>query len=194
MAFDTVTLKNELLKLPRAHRVAFAASCSQRLVRNYEKFSGMEKWGKPDVLRTALDEVWRSLEGGQLEIARIESLAEQCEAAAPDTETFSSLYTSAALDAASAIVETLRCCEDGQPDHAVNAATSARDSVDMYIQMRNDLDPTGKAMEDVIVADPLMQRELQKQQQDLTALKQVKALTPDFLRALRESSSYDLLS
>ncbi len=37
MAFDLDTLRSELVRLPVLHRVAFCASCCQRMLLNYEK-------------------------------------------------------------------------------------------------------------------------------------------------------------
>ncbi len=195
MAFDPTVIRRELSGLSTSHRVAFCASCCQRLIPSYERFARTEGWGTPEVLKAAMEEIWQSLEANRgLSQERIRDLARQCEKAAPDTERFSSLYTSAALDAASALVETLQCCEDGDPTHGVNAATSARDSVDMYIQVRDHLDPQGEAMEEAIARDPLMQREMKKQENDLSGLKQAAILTPESVKSLRESSSYDVLS
>jgi uncharacterized protein len=44
-------------------RVLFAASCCERLMPCYETFVAMEKWGDPKVLRIALEEVWKFLQG-----------------------------------------------------------------------------------------------------------------------------------
>lgn len=192
--FDPELLAEELEGLSKERRVAFCVACCQRMLQNYEKFSRMENWGRRHVLTTALEEVWSFLEGNPLAKERIDELARECEGAAPDTEEFSSLYTSSALDAASALVETLRCCEDGDPRHGVIVGGAARDSVDMYVQMRDQLDPGAVTLEETILRDPLMQRELEKQRADLATLKKAPILDRKVLLSLRESSSYDILS
>jgi uncharacterized protein YjaG (DUF416 family) len=193
--FDPSVIQRDLSALPVNHRVLFCASCSQRLLASYDKFAQAERWGSPDALKQAIDTVWLLLLGrGDLREDLIRDLTRRCEEAAPDTERFHSLYTSAALDAASATVETLRCCVDGDPNHGVNAGASARDAVDMYIQMRDALDAGGDGMEEAIARDPLMKRELTKQDKDLSDLKQAKTLSRDLVTLLRESSSYDLLA
>lgn len=138
---------------------------------NYEKFHRMEDWGNLNVLKTGLAEVWAVLAGQRIATSRLEALARDYADAAPDMERFLSLCTSSALDAASSIVETLRCSMDGDPARAVQVATSARDSVDMYIQMTKDLDSSDPEMEQAIASDPLMRREIEKQQVDLAGLR-----------------------
>lgn len=194
MPFDAELIRLELSRLPASHRIAFCASCCQRMLPNYEKFHRMEHWGDPASLRRAVEEVWNSLAGQPISEDRVELLAQQCQDAAPDTEVFSSLYASSALDAASAIVETLQCCRDRSPKWGATVATSARDTVDMYIQMRDDLAPSGAEMEATIANDPLMRREIEKQQADLVELRRLRELTLEALAQLRHSSTYDILA
>jgi uncharacterized protein YjaG (DUF416 family) len=192
--FDPELLGKDLSALSKERRVAFCAACCQRMLPNYQKFSKIEGWGRPEVLTTALAEVWRFLDGTLFAKDRVDDLANGCQEAAPDTEEFTSLYTSSALDAASALVETLRCCDDGDPRHGVIVGTAARDSVDMYVQMRDQLDPSSPALEATILQDPLMQREIEKQRSDVVSLKTAPTLSHEVLLRLRESSSYDILS
>jgi hypothetical protein len=188
MSFDLNNLVKELDRLPKMHRVAFAASCCERLLPNYYAFSIMDQWGDFDLLRKALDEVWRWLKGDPLSLEHAVNLADKCYAVAPDTEDFSSLFTSSALDAANAIVETLWCCVDGDARRAAEVGSYAVDTIDMYIQVRDSLDPADPMFEEKIQADPLMLEELEKQAADLKALGAINSLTSDFLDSLRHSS------
>src|SRR5215217_838585 len=95
--FDRVRVAEALTGLSENHRVAFAASCCERLLPNYRAFVHQEGWGRPDVLREGLTVVWRQLAGERLPEAYIRQLACQCEEAAPHTEDFSSLFVSPAL-------------------------------------------------------------------------------------------------
>jgi uncharacterized protein YjaG (DUF416 family) len=185
--FDIKALEGELSQLPLTHRLAFAASCCERLLPNYSAFSRMENWGHPEGLRSALDEVWKFLEGKKLTSEHIEEIKKKCEKATPDTEDFSSLYTSAALDAGVAILETLESCRDGCPQRIAEVASLARDTVDMYLQARNRLEYSDAAFEEKIATDSLMMRELRKQREDLNELKQVRELDRHFLNRLRHS-------
>lgn len=187
--FNAQTLKDQIETLPRSHRVVFATSVCERLLPNYEAFSRLEQWGEPTILRSALDEVWRSLEATSLTPERLHDLQAQCEAVLPDTEDFTSLYTSAALDAGVAILETLACCRDGDPQRAATVASLARDTVDMYVQQKDHLDYADPEFEQKIAAHPLMIRELRKQREDLEELRTATALDREFLEKIRHSSN-----
>jgi uncharacterized protein len=107
--FDLGELTTNLIALPAKHRIAFASSCCE-LLPNYRAFSLMENWGDVHILEQSLDVVWQFLSGVEVKRGQIHNLKEQCEKVIPDTEVSSSLFTSAALDAASAVYETLTCC------------------------------------------------------------------------------------
>lgn len=188
MSFDLNHLVKELDRLPKMHRVAFAASCCERMLPNYRAFSAMEQWGDFNLLRKALDDVWRWLKGDPLSQEYVINLADKCYAVAPDADDFSSLFTSSALDAVGSIVETLWCCVDGDARRAADVGSNANDTIDMYIQVRDGLDPADPAIEEKIQADPLMIEELEKQAADIGALGAIDSLTSDFLDSLRHSS------
>lgn len=193
LIFDESQLIQALSALSVKHRVAFAASCCERLFPNYHAFALMEHWGDPDLLRQALNEVWGVLDGVALPEKRIRELVRACEDVAPDTEDFVTFFTGAALNAASAVVYTLECCLDGDPKRTAIVGRLATDTIDAYLHIVNDPD-TGyhtadPALHEWVRRAPLMVAELEKQQQDLEALKARPELDPGFLDRLRRSSS-----
>jgi len=163
------------------------------MIRGYVRFAEAELWGDPDGLRQVLERVWRHL--GALEtiggdLAQLELV---CERATPDSEAHTSKLTSAALDAAIALTETLRLIADGECGHAAEVGTLATDSVDMWIQLTEASEPSGPGMEQHISQHPLMQREVSRQMEDLTELVGTQVVSPAIVDRFRSRSSYDLL-
>lgn len=211
--FDEGKLTQALRELPVKHRVAFAASCCERLFPNYQAFTVMENWGNPKVLRQALDEVWQFLKEDALSKEHIHGLIQACEAVIPDTEDFITIFTGAAGDAAAAILYTLESCLDGSPERLALVGRVAISTLDDYLYTVNDLafgwdllapnewgqlTPSMRIelvkhyqqeLDKWIQQAPLMRAELAKQQQDLEALKAHTVLDPDFLEQMRHSSS-----
>jgi len=183
----TDDLERELASLSPAHRVAFAALCSERLLPVYGTFSRMEAWGDAAVLRRGLDAVWNWLAGRSPSRQLVQDLIDACEAAAPDTEEFSSAYASAALNAAAAVVEALECCLDGSVEHAVQAATLSIDTIWMHVQARDGVAGSVVA-EAKVLGDPAILRETRRQDDDLAHLKRMRTLDPSALKSLRDSS------
>jgi uncharacterized protein YjaG (DUF416 family) len=188
LTFDLDRLTKELSGLPPRRRVAFAASCCERLLPNYAAFARDANWGSPSVLREALDQVWAVAGGDNPNPERIRELRTATDRVMPDTESFSSDYTSSALDAGVAVLQALECCIDGDPATSAQAASSARDTVDMYIQTRDGLQYGAVDFETRIRCDSLMVKELEKQRADVQLLASSPFSDKEIATILRSSS------
>jgi uncharacterized protein YjaG (DUF416 family) len=167
--FDEQSLRNRLESLPSWKWIAFMLLCCERMVPNFERFSMEASFGDGAVLRSGLRAVWHWLATSQLP-QNLKDLRNACKEQAPDTENFQSEFTSAALDAATATEIVLDALEQPLISMVVEVAGLSRDTIDLYVQAIRDLDPTAKTFDAAIVADPLMQRELSRQREDLDAL------------------------
>jgi uncharacterized protein YjaG (DUF416 family) len=190
VSFDPISLRRDLDQLSRLHRVAFAATCCERLLPNYAAFSREVHWGEPAMLRGAVDYIWDVLGGGPLDRAEVDRLIERCDIVIPDTENFDTSAVSAALDAGTAVTETLRSLLDGDTDRVVDIASVCRDTVDMYIQDRDQMNYNNDpSFEQKIAQDPLMTLELARQSAILSELMGAPALNSALLQRLREKSA-----
>lgn len=168
--FDETKLEQELQKLPAWKRVAFIAQTGTRMIPNYERFSAETGFGDASILRRTLDAVWSWIDFAEAS-NDLAALQETCEQQAPNTEDFSSRYTSAALDAVNVTATALEATAYPDKVRASEAASLARDTVDLFVQELLSLDPNSTNFEEAINRHDLMQRELQRQREDLDALK-----------------------
>lgn len=189
MQFDPVSLEQKLDRLPRSHRTAFAATCCERLLPNYSAFAREVDWDEPETLRGALDYIWNALVGARVDPREIDRLIERCETVIPDTEDFETSSVSAALDAGTAIVGTLRSLLDDDTKHIVEVASYCRDTVHMYIQDRDDLDDRDPSFDEKIAQDPSMKRELGRQAVVLSELANHPVLDGALLKRLGDESA-----
>lgn len=167
--FDPDSIRRKAAHLSSWQRVGFMAACCERMLPNYETFHLQTGFGNPDVLRRGLDAVWAWMESD----APLEDAAElisQVDLQAPNTEKFKSAYTSAALDAANSIAITLEAVNGVSEDGLMEVASLARDTVDLFVQQHDDLDPSDPDLENRIMSSPLMQAELTAQRQTLEEL------------------------
>jgi hypothetical protein len=95
-----------------------------------------------------------------------------CEAQAPDTHDFDSVYVSPALDAANSAASVFDLIESRDPARAIEIAYWARDSVDMYVQEIDGMEPNTIDLEKRIAEHPLMRREIDRQRGDLGVVRQ----------------------
>lgn len=176
--YDAGYLKKMLGELPHSHRLAFAASCCERAYPNYLIFFQRARWGGPGTLRKSLDTVWDCIEGSVRALDDIVELEQKCESVTPDLDDFSTadidVEAGAAQEAAFMVRLLLQFCRDNQLSYALRIATFARDTIDMYVQVLEGLDPADPQLDEKIVQHPLMLRELQTQESDLIRLSKMK--------------------
>src|SRR5262249_7804547 len=154
---------------------AFGASCCERMLPNYEAFVRDVGWGKMTPLREALDTTWEACEGRQAPRAKLGDMLSMCEACAPDSEAFSSLYTSSAQDAVFAVCALLDFLLDGDVANVVRVPRLSTDSVDLIVQEREAMNPRDPLLERRILEHPLMQQELTRQTRDLADARRISA-------------------
>lgn len=187
-AFDENRLRSALDHMDPRKRIAFMVLCCERMVPNYRRFTMDSGFGDSNVLRDSLDAAWAWLASGQLP-ANLPEKQALVEAQAPDTAEFISPFTSAALDAANAVAAVLAALATPQEADAIEVATLARDTLDLYIQETENLNPNDPQTEEAIIYHPLMQAELQRQHDDLAELQEVKVLRGSALQRLRTARS-----
>lgn len=153
---------------------------------SYAMFSVEEAWGNTTVLRSSLDAAWDYVLTGQKDESRFGFLLSQCDDITPTPHEFESDLASAALDAANATTATLLCCLDGDAARGVEVAEYARDTIDMYLQIRGDIDPDDPEIEDRIAMHPLMQKEVNRQLNEIILLQSAESPAVVFQR-LRNS-------
>ncbi len=122
------------------------------------------------VLRGAHAKLWGLLEGRSAAEPFASVTAKACEIFAPDSELYSSLYTSSALDAITIACHVLDYADLNRTDLLVEAARLRRDSVDLFLQRTEQIDPTASDFEARLLTHPLMQEEHGFQDADLTFL------------------------
>src|SRR5687768_17005521 len=107
--FDPTAVLSQLNELPTGHRIAFAASCCERQLPNYQAFSLAEGWGDVTVLRHGLDEAWRLAQGCRPDIDALQELIHACENEVPDLDYFVlGFFASLAMFASASVVDTLQ--------------------------------------------------------------------------------------
>lgn len=184
-AFDHARTRAALARLQIHQQLAFGAACCERMLPNYETFRREVGWGDAAPLRRALDDLWLVCEGEAPPETELRDRLSQCETCAPDADAFESLHVAAAQDAVLAICAVLDFVLDHDLDRLVSTPQLATDSVDLVVQEREDMDSADPRLEQKIVAHPLMQQELVRQQRDLADASRIARGDAAALLALR---------
>lgn len=161
--YDETTLVRDLARVEIISRVAFAASCAERLFPAYEDFCKRAGRGDRATLAAILLRVWQHLLGDEMSTEQIRAELSRCMSLIPGEDDEPWLDEQAyADDAASAIAYTLRALDGGEPQEAAWAARRAYEAADHYVMHR-----LGVEGESQVLAHPIVQSEFSRQRRDL---------------------------
>jgi uncharacterized protein YjaG (DUF416 family) len=174
MAVDNI---QDLKKLDYSKQVVFAYLTCERLYPNYAYFSDNFNFGDKKVLRRAIDFIANTLTTDFSSQEKLESFLNEIDTNTPFPHNFNTILASSALDACCAVLETLTFILDKKASRMDVISTAATDTVDMFIQDRDDLDfNTDIQFEQKILSDVLMQRELRVQKGIIQYLNEISTL------------------
>lgn len=126
--FDRGQVEEQLSLLGARQKTAFVALCAERLLPYYRWFSRVQRWGSYSRLEEALAVVWMHVDGHPSENREYERMIAECRKVTPDTEDFESPLAARAMDAAVAVVQTLKMCLEPSDRRAAEVAEVAIDA------------------------------------------------------------------
>jgi hypothetical protein len=131
----------DLLKpLSFQKQLVFSALICEKLLPNYIYFSQVTSWGNPLSLQKAISVIYQNVFRDDLFTSdEMQDLISEIELITPDTEDFESILVSFALDSCTSLLGTLNFIIDRKIDNIADVATYPRDTIDMYIQEKDDL-------------------------------------------------------
>lgn len=170
---------NQLKNLDFIKQLAFAYLTCERLYPNYVYFSNKYGFGNSKALQEAIAYLNHTLFDKKIDTPKIVSIIKNIEDNIPQTADYDTILASSALDACTAVIESLSFLIDKQVSRLENISTMATDTVAMYIHDTNRLDPnTDKDFQQKIDSNPLMKKELAMQKGIISYLSTIDALQP----------------
>jgi len=181
---------NSLLRLPYKGKILFAALTIEKLYPNYIAFEDRRSWGNHLVLSEGISLIYQYLIKEDLFTDKeIKELINNIDVITPDTDDFPGILTSFALDACTSILDTLQFIIDKDDKHIINVSIYARDTVDMFIQEREDMNSLDPSIEIQIEHDNFMIEEKARQKLLIEALlnTNLEVITDQLLDKLRNN-------
>lgn len=133
----------------------------EKMLPNYISFSKEVNWGDVDVFYDVLKTLEDTSLGKHFSKQVLEKLNEKVEENVPDLDEFET--GSFAFDASLVFNEAVLFLLKKEPQNIENVLQGALDSVDMFVQMKEDLDPNDVQLDEKIEKDVYMQRECNRQ-------------------------------
>lgn len=177
--------------LTTAAKAAFAYAICARLTPHYQAFFEVEDWGDLLVLQSALA-VLRQAVFTAPAVAAVQRTYRQVEEVTPDSDDFGSSLGSLALDTCCAILAALDFTLHERNQALLDVATFARNTVDLYVQELEELDPSDPHLEQKIDRSPYMVQEVNWQRAALHRLASIERPSPEILQELLQGPMLDL--
>ena len=184
---DRSTLQEVFSRWPFWKQQAFLALLCQRLVPNFHAFEN--EIGRPNdpTLDRLVDKAWTMLESGEVPSDVLKD-AGAAEALGPETEDHTTVLVSAALDAAVAVGLLMRTFVERDTETVLDAHALVRDTLEMYIEQTEELQPNDPSLEARLHEHPLVQAERRHQADAVATLDRLpEADTASSVRAIRSS-------
>ena len=175
----------ELKNLDFTKQLAFAYLTCERLYPNYLFFSKNYKFGNPNILRQALDFIHHDFFEKHPDKRKMDFFRKEIDKNTPDPGDFRTGLASSALDACTAVMETLNFMEDKKILRIDDISTFGTDTVSMHIMNIASLDfNKDKDFQKKIDEHPLMQREVRVQSGIITFLRNIGLLRSEDIQTL----------
>lgn len=166
LPYDEKEIVKKLERISVPARASFAAACGQRQMHGYLSFFAHTGRGDPEELAQILERIWRRIGGDQKVEPELQVDLERCMALIPKEDDGPWVDEQAlAEDAASAVAYALRTLATGEAQEAAWAARRAYEALDYYVINR-----VGFRDDQIVLAHPVVQAELMRQQRDLDEL------------------------
>ena len=171
LRFNEVELTEKIEQLPTRLRTAFAAACAERLTVAYARFSALTGRGNLAAFKTILARLWSDLIGTEMSHAEVEEQIKSCMKLIPHEDEGPWVFEQAAAeDATAALAYVLRCRRGGQAREASWAARRAYEALDHFVRNQGQIDTSAAGAEARVLANPLVQCELARQERDIDEL------------------------
>jgi len=166
-------------------QLAFAYLTCERLYPNYLYFSTHYDFGNPLVLKHALDFLHDSFFENQFDNKKIDFSRNEIYRNTPDPGEFATILASSALDACTALRESLAFLKDKKFSRIIDISTFATDSVSMYVENLESLDfNKDKDFRKKIDNHPLVKKEIEIQSKVISILTNIDMLIPENIQTL----------
>ncbi len=179
------SIETKISKLDFKQQVLFAVLICEKLLPNYRQFSEKENWGDIEILEEAIVMLYQFLQDIDLNDTELDGIYEKIIEVTPDVVRFEGDLASYALDACSAVSDSIEFLLSEDLSYLLNIASIARDTVDTFAQ---ETEETGNYDDDFdtrVAQNSYMQKEVKRQHDLLDKLAGAEIDLP-FISAMRE--------
>jgi len=168
--------------------ILFGALNCEKMLRGYKIFTELEVWGDYNFFLSLTEYVYSNIleNNGK---AYYELSKKELERNFPDLDNFQTAAASYAFDMCVAFDELLMLILDDSREHALNISRTVIDTVDMFIQQKENVTVTRyedlPALEVMIDNDEFMKKEIERQMSLLRTINDASEINEELIKSIR---------
>ncbi|MBC6609772.1 DUF416 family protein [Hymenobacter sp. BT507] len=171
--------------LDRQQCALLAATVCEKLYPSYAWFTEIENWGDVTIYQASVELLYGAAATPSAFVSEAQQMLTAFEQVFPDLDDFESLAASFGFDASCALDSALNFLISGGKAHIQNCVQFAFDTLDMYVQEIEGLDPNRADLKEIIENNEYVVQERKRQQELLMLLDSIAVLTPEVVAQLR---------
>ena len=180
----TAEIEKTIVSMSHEHKCLFILLTCDKMLPNYISFSEEVNWGNPQILKNVITTFKQIALGTQFTKSELIKLNKSVEENIPDLDDFES--GSFAFDASIVFSEAMLFLINKDTENIKNTIQGALDTVDMFIQLKDDLDPNDTELDDRIQKSEYLIREFNRQRLIINHLKNIPKITREVIDELRQ--------
>lgn len=168
--------------------VLFGALNCEKMLRGYKIFTELEAWGDYDFFLSLTEHIYSDILENKVK-AYYELSKKELERNFPDLDNFQTAAASYAFDMCVAFDELLMLILDDSREHVLNISRTVIDTVDMFIQQKENVTSTRyedlPALEAMIDGDAFMKNEIKRQLSLLNSISGAFEINDELIKSIR---------
>lgn len=172
-------IKDKLIRLSEKKRILFALLIVDKLYPHYAAFQGKYNWGDSALLFDAIGLVYQYIiDDSSVFNREIEDTIAKIDKIIPDMDDFGSALSSFALNASISIQNALKYLVDKNIDNITDIVSLTLDTLDLFIQDKEDFDTLDPSRDIQIEHDSYM---VQEQERELEIIEKLSKLQTNLI-------------
>lgn len=153
-------IEKKIKELPYFHQLTYIYFLAKRMYPNYELFAKTENWGNHKILQKAIKLLKTIILEKRSLSEKEQTIMEDLENVTPDMEDFGSLLSTSAMDTCVLLLELFNAMINDEKEHISTLVSLPFNAIQMYIEELNDLDYNKKDYNSFVDNHPLMEEEV----------------------------------
>jgi uncharacterized protein YjaG (DUF416 family) len=177
-------IEKTIVSMSHEQKCLFILLTCDKMLPNYVSFSEKNDWGNSRVLKNEILMLEKAILEIPIATTELSELNKFIEANIPDLDSFET--GSFAFDTSIVFSEAIEYLINKDTKHILNIAQGILDTIDMFVQIKEDLDPNDIELDNKIQKSEYIKREFKRQRLLVNHIKNTEIITKEVIAEIRQ--------